>query len=113
MSIREISLTNLVNIAIETELQTANEQYGNYFNTHHEAYGVLLEEFEELEHEIVQAKHCLSNLWEKVKSDTDPDSALFRFENVAKMLIREALQVAAMIEKYKQTNDLFNGTGHE
>ena len=111
MSIKELSLNNLIDLAIETELSIARGKNGKYFVDHHQAFGVLLEEFEELKDEIRHMGACMQSVWEKARADGDPDSILFRFENVSKALIREAIQVAAMVEKYKQTNDLFNGTG--
>ena len=63
---------------------------------------------------IVEYMHFCSKLLkkeieERLHDKEDPSEALDIGERHAKNLIAEAIQVAAMIEKYKQTNDLFNG----
>ncbi len=86
---------------IDTELQKANAVYPQ-FNSRHEAYAVLLEEVEEVEAEFIILKETLATLWKEIKDDLPKEDILFRLndlEHVGYMLLREHIQVMAMIKK--------------
>lgn len=72
------------------------------FSSDHEAYAVLLEEWEELEDEFEHAEMCIGCLWSWIK-DEDQDEILAWKQDMHKAikdLIAEAVQVAAMLEKF-------------
>lgn len=111
MSIQELSLDNLIKLAIETELSMAREKHGKYFATHKDAWGELLEEVQETEKELNKINSKVDYIWDLLKEDAygGVDLKLEQMAPVAHNLILEAIQVAAMIQKYKETNDIFNG----
>lgn len=52
------------------ELRTAKEQHGEAFNSPHEAYAVMLEEFEEAYADLKNVEDALKYIWNGVKNDT-------------------------------------------
>jgi hypothetical protein len=96
-------------MAIETELGMARKKYGKYFTCHHQAESVLREEIKEAHKELKHLKWLKREIEERLHDKECPLEALEMGERHAKNLIAEAIQVAAMIQKYKETNDIFNG----
>ena len=88
---------------VEQELDEANEKYP-LFHSPHEAYAVLKEEVDELQYEIEKIKSGTDYLWTAVKNDRDIESYADRIFAYAVMTVQEAIQVAAMCEKIKQSN---------
>lgn len=98
--IRE-STKYLIEKAINDELQFTLHRKP-LFHSDHEAYAVLLEEWDELEEEIDHAAMCIDYLWTWIKEE-DPDEILAwkqDMHHAIKDLIAEAVQVAAMLEKF-------------
>ena len=112
-TIADMSIDNLIRMAIDVEAEKAREKYGRYFNSHHEAWAVLKEEIEEVGQEAKQLDWCMDDLWMKVKTDEDPELTLVRMKGIAKRFMLEAIQVAAVIDKYSRTNDLVNQSKEE
>lgn len=95
---REGLITAVKNVVAE-ELEEANESFP-LFNSNHEGYAVIAEELEEVQAENQAMIQAINVLWEDVKRNrktTDIGEAL---QNVAVKLACEAIQVAAMAEKY-------------
>lgn len=92
---------------ISAELHRAEHKY-KPINSSKEGYAVIKEEVEELEEEFYDLKNQLDSLWLNVKGD-DLDK---QKEIVIKMyyyslgLIKEAVQVAAMAERYRKDLNL-------
>lgn len=88
------------------ELRTAKEQYGETFNSLHEAYAVALEELEEANEKVEMAKYRYEDFWNRIKWDEEK-SRLKEPLNVAKKYavkaIKELAQFAAMIDKTLET----------
>ena len=98
--IRE-STKYLIDRAIDDELHYTLHKKP-LFHSDHEAYAVLLEEWDELEEEIDHAAMCIDYLWTWIKEE-DPDEILAwkqDMHHAIKDLIAEAVQVAAMLEKF-------------
>ena len=91
---------------VEQELDEANEKYP-LFHSPHEAYAVLKEEVDELEHEMEKIWSLTDSLWVAVKSDRNIESYADRIYAYAVMTVQEAIQVAAMCDKIKQS-ELYN-----
>ncbi len=86
---------------IAQEKQRANEIHGD-FNSPHEGYAVLLEEYEEAADELRKLECHIADLWRSVKHDEIISLSNFSYlERIANNFILEAIQVAAMVEKYK------------
>lgn len=98
--------------AAENELSRANANFP-LFNSPHEGYAVILEEYEEAQEALEQVKSSLDVLWEKVKGI---DIACFLEKKTLPMAIYEdainaaceMAQVAAMLLKYEMS---FPSTG--
>lgn len=97
MNAVEIKLPNLV----AEELMAAN--MGNPpFHSTHEGYAVLKEEVEEAEGALKETEACLEMLWAHTKRDSSKAFEYAeRIEKYAIHLAAEAIQVAAMAEKFK------------
>jgi archaellum component FlaC len=86
---------------VQEELEKATEKF-KPFNSPHEGYAVILEEFEELEDEMRNIKRDLNNLWDSIKDDDRSYQPLDTMEiyNDSIKAIQEAIQVAAMAKRY-------------
>lgn len=97
------AVENDVENLIAKELKSANEKFSQ-FNSPHEGYAVILEEVEELELETEKIKNYIKCLWEAIKSDDDLSVVDFAISNLrmhAIFAVCEAIQVAAMCDKFK------------
>ena len=104
----QMAIDDHIRMAIEAEGEKARKEHGAFFSSHHEAWAVLMEEMEEMCDETERLIIGVDELWLKVKLNGDPELTLVRMKSVANRLIQESIQVAAMIDKYSRTNDLFN-----
>lgn len=94
-------LLKTVQEAVEEEIKRTKEEYGyKPFNSPHEGYAVLKEEVEEAEEEIQRIKDRLDSVWWQVREDVYPDRAIYLLKNHAELLACEAIQVAAMAQKF-------------
>lgn len=87
-----------VNELVKQELKLANENFPP-FNSNHGGYAVLLEEVEEAEQEMCMVKSSLNYVWGSVKTDI----SIIPVEDVKNYAVRlacEAIQVAAMCDKF-------------
>lgn len=86
---------------VDMELVLASEQHGERFRSAHEAYAVILEEFEEAVDEISHIRENLFGLWNTTKSN-DYNGGEYSLDNImsaAESAACECIQVAAMAEK--------------
>lgn len=86
---------------VAEELQAANNTYSP-FHSLHEGWAVLKEEIEEAHDDLLNAELFLQRMWRGVKED-DAEKCkgeALRIETFAKHLAAEAIQVAAMAEKF-------------
>lgn len=100
-----VAQSNIIYDLIDKELEFANERFGG-FNSLHEAYAVVLEEYEEMMEEVESVTAELDILWKRTKSaDDSPQQReisqhnLMRMKRYAVALIMESIQLGAMIEK--------------
>ncbi len=102
-----IELIEQIDTAVADELDSAKKKFPAN-NSRHEGYAVLLEEFEEMRDEEEILAHELDNIWDATKKNTDPDvllKYLNRARNISRKLIAEAVQTAAMIDKFIEYMD--------
>lgn len=95
-------LMNSVTSLIDEEYARASGVYGPLHNSDHEAYAVMLEEFQEADAERFDCECSLDKLWEQIKmdsSDYNKEGVLRRIECYAKLAACEFIQVAAMAKK--------------
>ena len=89
--------------AIAKEKEAAISNHG-YFHSDHEFWAVLKEEVEELQDatsKINLISVFLSQIWDAIKEDKSPNNIdLSAIKLSAKNIAFEAIQVAAVIDKY-------------
>lgn len=84
----------------------ANKEHPPYFNSPHEGYAVLQEEYEEASEELRYFKAQLDSLWIAIRHDREKDVLLRILASArehATNLVMESIQVAAMVEKMVDT----------
>lgn len=104
-------VSELIQKSIKLELENIKKNYGENYNSAHEGYAVLLEEVEEVEECLRYIRTDIKILWEGVKNNfkdlenIDKAAELLMVVVNAKQLAEEAVQVAAVAEKFVQTMD--------
>lgn len=86
--------------AVFFELKNILKEHGPQYNTTHEGYAVLAEEVEELleAHDGIQGN--MSDLWKSIKINILDDTALTIVKSKALAVAMEAVQVAAVCDKF-------------
>jgi hypothetical protein len=89
---------------ISDELKRAREKFPQPTNSPHEGFAVLLEEIEEMDEEMDIIRVIKDVLWKNVKTDNleEQKKALDLMRTHNFNLIKEAIQVGAMIDKYNE-----------
>lgn len=97
----DVKTDEKINEAVKLELVNAVKTYGPKYNTLHEAYAVLLEEFEEANNDINYIHNHLKSIWENVKGDDEPEALdeVYQVYIISKELAKEAVQIAAVSQK--------------
>lgn len=87
---------------VQKELESANQRFP-MFRSDHEGAAVIFEEIQEAEQELKIAKSNFENLWNAVKRNESSNflaTYLLRLNGNAVRLACEAIQVAAMAQKF-------------
>ncbi len=90
----------------DEELKEANEK-NPLFHSDHEAYAVIMEELEETEENVKAMGYCIQGMWNYVKRDKKPRKSVENLKNFALNTAAEAIQVAAMCDKFLMTKDTY------
>ena len=104
-------VSELIQESIKLELENIKKNYGENYNSAHEGYAVLIEEVEEVEECLRYIRNDIKILWERVKNNfkdlenIDKSAELLMVVVNAKQLAEEAVQVAAVAEKFVKTID--------
>lgn len=89
---------------VSKEHQKAVEENGKIFNSRHEGFAVLLEEFDELSDEYYALKKQIFELRKALRNDGD--NLMSNMEDMAStgiFLMCEAAQVMAMVKKFQDS----------
>ena len=88
-------VTKLVNEELERTMK-------NYplFNSKHEGYAVIKEEIDEASDELQNININLEIMWNVIKNNKNTNNFIYRLKDHAGLLAAEAIQVAAMAQKY-------------
>lgn len=91
--------------AVAYELQNIVKKYGPTYASEHEAYAVLKEEIEEAAEDMEQINRDLAYLWALIKNNhiKAGGGAILETIDYAKMLAQEAVQCAAVCERFLET----------
>ena len=84
---------------VDVELAAANERFPQ-FHSQHEGWAIIKEEVDELEEALIYTKLTLNDLWEEIKHDRKAKSAVQDVFANAINAACEAIQVAAMCQKF-------------
>ena len=84
---------------VQKELESANQRFP-MFRSDHEGYAVIKEEIEESEQALENTKVYLKLLWIGVKGNLVHERNIQYLKRYAKELACEAIQVAAMAQKF-------------
>ena len=84
---------------VDKELEEANKKYP-LFHSNHEAYAVIKEEIEECEDDMREMQMVLSYFWVRTKRDKNSDDLIIGIKKSAMHAAAEAIQVAAMCDKF-------------
>ena len=82
----------------DEELKEANEKYP-LFHSDHEAYAVILEEFEECSEEVSGMYLWIAKMWGKIRDNDEIESTMTAIKYHALHAAAESIQVAAMCDK--------------
>lgn len=91
-------LKNKIASLVDEELKRANDNFP-LFASNHEAYAVILEEYEEAMTEAEDIGVELKSMWIKVKNDEKTLHCLAYIMGKAGLMACEAIQLAAMAKK--------------
>ena len=84
---------------VQKELESANQKFP-MFRSDHEGAAVIFEEIEEAEDELKSIKSVFEELWYTVKSNESNEPWVSRVMEYSVNLACEAIQVAAMAQKF-------------
>ena len=94
-----------INKAVVYELQNIVNKYGAVYASEYEAYAVLKEEIEEAADDLDQLNKDLAYLWALIKNNhiKNGNGTISEARDYAEMLAQEAVQVAAVCERFLET----------
>ena len=94
-----------INQAVVYEFQKIIKDHGAVYASEHEAYAVLKEEIEEAAEDMEQINRDLAYLWALIKNNhiKKGGGTIAEVIDYAKMLAQEAVQVAAVCERFLGT----------
>ena len=84
---------------VQKELESANQRFP-MFRSDHEGAAVIFEEIEEADDELKSIKSVFEELWYTVKSNESNEPWVSRVMEYSVNLACEAIQVAAMAQKF-------------
>ncbi len=104
MALSKQEMDELTQGLIVFELQRAREKFPKLTNSPHEGFAILKEEIDELDDEMDLLRVMNDVLWKSVRNDDleKQKDTLSEMRIVVTRLLKEAIQVGAMIDKYNQ-----------
>lgn len=88
-----------VKLLVEKELESANERFPQ-FHSEHEGWAIITEEAEELREECDSIELAMDQLWHRIRDGIQTAQYVPLVEQYAVAAACEAVQVAAMAQKY-------------
>lgn len=93
------AIENNIDDLVFKELNSANQQFP-LFQSPHEGYGVIKEEIEEVMDDMNVLLEVFANAWSGIKKNEPVFPQMKIAKELAKQVAIEAIQVAAMCDKY-------------
>lgn len=94
-----------INQAVCYELQAITKKHGAHYASPHEGYAVLKEEVEEAEECIQLLNDKLAEIWKNIKLNWNDSAVVYQAQQSAVALAEEAVQCAAVCERFIATLD--------
>ena len=95
--------TKCIEQAILHELRNIVKKYGATYHSEHEGFAVLMEECQEAAECDKDMQTSLENLWRSIRENDISNFELSQVQGFAKCLAEEAVQVAAVCERFMET----------
>ena len=95
--------TKSIEQAVCHELRNIVKKHGPTYSSEHEGYAVLLEEVEEACEAAEFMQDALKRLWTSIRQNEFSNFELSQIYNYAIGLAEEAVQVAAVCERFMET----------
>lgn len=96
------AIENNIDDLVFKELNSANRQFP-LFQSPHEGYGVIKEEIEEVMDDLNVLLEVFANAWSGIKKNEPVFPQIQAVRELAKQIAIEAIQVAAMCDKYSMS----------
>lgn len=96
------AIENNIDDLVFKELNSANQQFP-LFQSPHEGYGVIKEEIEEVVDDMNVLLEVFANAWSGIKKNEPVFPQMKIARELAKQVAIEAIQVAAMCDKYSMS----------
>lgn len=95
--------TKCIDQAVLHELRNIIKKYGPTYHSEHEGFAVLMEECQEAAECDKDMQHSLEELWKSIRENKISAFELSQVEGFAKCLAEEAVQIAAVCERFMET----------
>lgn len=89
--------------AIACERENAKKCYGEKYASNHEAWAVLLEEFEETSQAMRQVESNVGEAWENIKANALSKDSIVDMRKNATLLVLESIQMCAVLDKWRES----------
>lgn len=95
--------TKCIDQAILHELRNIIKKYGPTYHSEHEGFAVLMEECQEAAECDKDMQKALEDLWISIRENEVSSFDLSQVQGFAKYLAEEAVQIAAVCERFMET----------
>lgn len=92
-----------IELAVKFEHNNITTKYGDVYASEHEGYAVLLEEVQEAEENLEYINRCMQELWKEIRINFVTEEFLKGVKAGAIELANEAVQCAAVCERFLET----------
>jgi len=94
----------LVKLACKEELRNA-KSYGEFYNSPHEAWAITKEELEETKDNLLRVEQLMADMWQNIKDNDSEElvANMITAKSYAVLTVYEALQVCAVLEKFRES----------
>lgn len=95
--------TKCIDQAVLHEFRNIVKKYGPTYHSEHEGFAVLMEECQEVAECDKDMQASLENLWKSIRENKISAFDLSQVQGFAKCIAEEAIQVAAVCERFMET----------